>query len=137
MPDPTQTLFDSRQAVSPSPRNDSERKYRWCLGLLLVALVGVGLFLLQRRSAGQSSRAKAAPSAPPLPITTAVARKGDIGIHLNALGTVTPVNTVAVKSRVDGQLVSVNYKEGQMVHEGDSLVEIDPGPFQAQLTQME
>jgi len=50
---------------------------------------------------------------------------------------VTPINTVMVKSRVDGQLMSVNYIEGQMVHAGDSLVEIDPRPYQSQLTQAE
>jgi multidrug efflux system membrane fusion protein len=57
-------------------------------------------------------------------VSTAVVRKGDIGIYVNALGMVTPVYTVQVKSRVDGQLVAVNYVEGQTVHAGDSLVEI-------------
>ena len=56
---------------------------------------------------------------------------------IGLIGTVTPVYTVQVKSRVDGQLMSVNYVEGQMVHAGDSLVEIDPRPYQAQLTQAE
>jgi multidrug efflux system membrane fusion protein len=66
-----------------------------------------------------------------------VATNGDIGIYLNALGTVTPVNTVSVKSRVDGQLIAVNYKEGQIIRAGDSLIQIDSRPFEAQLTQME
>jgi len=70
-------------------------------------------------------------------IATASAQKGDIGTYVNALGVVTPVKTVSVKSRVDGQLMSVNYIEGQMVRAGDSLVEIDPRPYQAQLTQAE
>jgi len=70
-------------------------------------------------------------------IATSAAQKGDIGTYVNALGVVTPIKTVMVKSRVDGQLMSVNYVEGQMVHEGDSLVEIDPRPYQAQLTQAE
>ncbi len=70
-------------------------------------------------------------------VATAVVRKGDIGVYGNYLGIVTPVYTVMVKSRVDGQLMSVNYVEGQMVHAGDSLVEIDPRPYQAQVLQME
>ena len=60
-----------------------------------------------------------------------------MGIYVNALGVVTPRNTVSVKSRVDGQLVKVNYQEGQMVRAGDPLVEIDTAPFQAALVQAE
>lgn len=74
---------------------------------------------------------------PPVHVTTATIHKGDIKSYVNALGLVTPLNTVMVKSRVDGQLMSVNYVEGQMVKAGDSLVEIDPRPYQAQLTQAE
>ena len=70
-------------------------------------------------------------------VTTAVAHQGDIGIYLNALGTVTPVYTVSVTSRVQGQITQVYYHEGQMVKKGDPLVEIDPRPYQAALTQVE
>jgi len=102
-----------------------------------LAILVVVFFVFHHGTANRSARGKAPSSPPPLPVSTVNARKGDIGIYVNALGAVTPVYTVAVKSRVDGQLVSVNYKEGQFVHEGDLLVEIDPRPFQAQLTQME
>ena len=74
---------------------------------------------------------------PPLLVSTATAQKGDIGVYVSALGLVTPVNTVAVRSRVDGQLVKVYYREGQLVREGDPLIEIDPAPFQAALAQAE
>jgi len=71
----------------------------------------------------------------PTVISTARAHRGEIGIYVNALGTVTPLKTVAINSRVQGQIVAVKYQEGQMVRAGDPLIEIDPGPSQAALTQ--
>jgi multidrug efflux system membrane fusion protein len=72
-----------------------------------------------------------------MPVVVASAQKGDLPVYLNGLGTVTAFNTVTVRSRVDGQIVKVNFTEGQFVHEGDSLVEIDSRPFQVQLEQAE
>src|SRR5207248_8174698 len=74
---------------------------------------------------------------PPLPISTATVRGGDIGVYVNALGTVTPFNTVSLTARVAGQIAKVEYQEGQLVHIGDPLVEIDPVPYQAAVTQAE
>jgi multidrug efflux system membrane fusion protein len=70
-------------------------------------------------------------------VVAARARKSDIGVYLPCLGAVTPIYTVIVKSRVDGQLMQVNYKEGDLVHQGDPLAEIDTRPYQVQLTQAE
>ena len=63
------------------------------------------------------------------------ARKGAIDVYLNALGTVTPRNMVVVKPRVDGQLMRVAFREGDVVKAGELLAEIDPRPFQAALDQ--
>ena len=68
-------------------------------------------------------------------VVAAAAHKGDIGVFVNGLGSVIPIYTVTVTSRVDGQLMQVNYREGQMVHQGDQLVQIDPRPFEVTLTQ--
>lgn len=65
------------------------------------------------------------------------ARRGDIGVYVTGLGTVTPIYTVTVKTRVDGQLMAVNYKESETVQQGAPLVEIDPRPYQALLGQYE
>ena len=71
------------------------------------------------------------------PITTAVAtaQKGDIGVYLNAIGTVTPVYTASITSEVMGLVTQVHYREGQLIRKGEPLIDIDPRPFQAQLLQ--
>src|SRR5271163_1513871 len=70
-------------------------------------------------------------------VVGAKAQKGTIRVYFTGLGAVTPVYTVTVKSRVDGQLMEVHFKEGQLVRQGDPLLEIDPRPYQVQLEQAE
>jgi multidrug efflux system membrane fusion protein len=74
---------------------------------------------------------------PAVPVVVAAAQHGDLPVYFNGLGTVTAYNTVTVRSRVDGAIVKVNFTEGQFVHEGDALVEIDPRPYQVALEQAE
>lgn len=74
---------------------------------------------------------------PPVPVLTALTRVGDVPIFLTGIGTVQASNTVTVKVRVDGQLQAVNFTEGQEVHKGDVIAQIDPAPFQAQLAQVQ
>jgi multidrug efflux system membrane fusion protein len=70
-----------------------------------------------------------------VPVVASKARKGAISVYIDGLGSVTPIYTDTVKSRVDGQLMSVHYNEGDIVHKGDLLVEIDPRPYQVALDQ--
>jgi len=103
--------------------------------LLVTGVAAVVLVVRAQERAHEGRPAAASP--PPVAVTTQAATRGDVSVYLTALGAVTPLNTVTVKSRVDGQLVSVPFKEGDVVQAGDLLAEIDPRPFQVQLTQAE
>src|ERR1700688_649200 len=71
----------------------------------------------------------------PVTVTTVTAQKGDIGVYLDGIGTVTPVYTSSITSQVNGIVTAVYYKEGQIVHKGDSLIDIDARTYQATLVQ--
>ncbi len=86
---------------------------------------------------GGKKKAAAAAKAPGASITVGQSKTGDINIYVDALGTVTPTYTVTVYSQITGKVMAVHYAEGQVVQTGDPLVDIDPQPYQAMLTQAE
>lgn len=113
------------------------RRWLWLVVLALLA-AGVYLFLQDRGAAQQAGSGRRGDAAGRvMPVKAAAAKTGDINVYINGLGTVTPLNTVTVRSRVDGQLMRVLFREGQIVKANDLLAEIDPRPFQVQLTQAE
>jgi multidrug efflux system membrane fusion protein len=114
----------------------ASRPWGWiALGVLVLALAVVWMRHSRSEQAASAGPASAAPRA--VPVVAAPARQGDMPVYLTGLGSVTPFNTATVKSRVEGQIVTIAFTEGQFVHEGDLLVEIDPRPFEVQLTQAE
>ncbi len=121
----------------PSFESSSDRPLLlrgWRPWAILGTAAVIGLVLFAR---GGKKDAAANPAGRPVPVSVAQARKGDMAVRLTGLGTVVSLESVTVKSRVDGQLLRVAFTEGQMVRAGDLLAEIDPRPFQVQLMQAE
>jgi multidrug efflux system membrane fusion protein len=102
--------------------------------LLIAVLAGGGVFASMRGSA--SKKAGAPPAAPSVTVVASVVAQHDVPIYLTGVGTVIAYNTDIVRSQIQGQLTSVNFTEGQTVHTGDLLAQIDPRPYQAQIDQL-
>lgn len=126
----------------PSERPPRRRR-KWLAWVWLAVLAAAGFAAYRyfeanaakQRAEGAARAARMAHRA--VSVSATAARTGDIPVYLRGLGTITPFNTVTVKTRVDGQLIAVRFREGQYVHKGDLLAEIDPRPFQVQLEQAE
>jgi multidrug efflux system membrane fusion protein len=131
---PNATRFVQDAEVRPWTDKIKDRWKTW-LVVLIVAIVGI--HYLSGRNSTDSAAVSPAMAHPTVPVAAVPAKLGDLNQYISAIGTVTPYNTVTVKSRVDGQLVKVNFTEGQIVKAGDLLAEIDPRPYQVQLTQAE
>ncbi len=114
------------------PRSKAVRIIVWIAILLIFA---VGFLLVLRRKTDATKAAPRRGASGPVALTTATAKKGDIGVYLDAIGTVTPMYTASITSQVNGIVTAVNYREGQYVKKGDSLIEIDSRPYRATLLQ--
>jgi len=122
---------------SPPEHPIRKRRYWWVWLLAVVVILIVGGAVLWHHHEAKEKAAAAArrAAAAAVTITSATAQKGDIGVYLDSIGTVTPVFTDSITSQVSGLIVSVSYKESQLVRKGDPLVDIDPRAFRATLLQ--
>lgn len=133
--------------ASPSAARSRTLWWPW---LVVIAVLAAGGWYYRSAKSAKPSADAATPGAPGtagkgkggfgaggmvVPVVVTTAARGDLPVYFNGIGTVTAFNTVTVRSRVDGQLVSIAFKEGQFVYEGDLLAQIDPRPFQVQLEQ--
>src|ERR1700720_2727692 len=110
----------------------------FCALLITVLAIGGGLAVTHKfpfeRPAAPSTAASTPP--PAVPIVAGTVAQHDVPIYLTGVGTVIAYNTVIIRSQIQGQIVSINFTEGQAVHTGDLLAQIDPRPYQAQIDQM-
>lgn len=125
------------------PSFPSSSRPRWFLYAVVILAVGAGTWYFAFRAKPQRTRpvqpawANNKGGPPLVPVRTVTAKAQDLPVHLKAIGTVTPLNTVTVRSRVGGQLLRVLFEEGQRVDKGQLLAEIDPAPLRIRLSQVE
>ena len=132
---PVEKVDEQPALTRPDPRT---RHWRWIVVVVLVIAVALAAWFWfggGTADPAKAARGKGDPNARTVPVVAAPARKGTIAVYIDALGTVTPRNMVVVRTRVDGQLLTVAFREGQDVKAGDLLAQIDPRPFEVMLTQ--
>jgi membrane fusion protein, multidrug efflux system len=140
--DQPSSISQSDPDLNPADHAKKRRHlWIWVIILLLFGLLFVWVYKQHGVSAsapggggGGGGRGRFS-MAGPVPVTVATAKSGNIGVYLTAIGTVTPVYFDSITAQVTGVITQVHYHEGQLVHKGDSLIDIDPRPYQAQLTQ--
>jgi len=143
-------LPERGSATGAPPRAASQsgsRVWIWLVALGVLIVAGFWYYRSHTKAqdpaavgpggAGGSGKGRGAGGGYAVPVVVATAQSGDLPVFFNGLGSVTPLNTVTVRSRVDGQLINVAFKEGQFVQQGELLAEVDPRPFQVQLEQAE
>ncbi len=135
---PEQSPLDApeeRVGTAGDASTDRPRRRGVWIGAGILLVIAVAIAVSRSGKPGEGAAGARGKSAPPVPVVVDEAKTGSFPVYLTGLGTVTPLSTVTVRSRVDGQLLRVAFREGQLVKAGDLLAEIDPRPFEVQLTQ--
>jgi membrane fusion protein, multidrug efflux system len=131
----------NRSAIEAPPRR---RRHRWIWAVVLLAFGLLFYWVLHHEQKGQAAGpggggggGRRGMMGGSVPVTTATAHSGNVGVYVDAIGTVTPLHTVSINAQVTGTITAVHYREGQVVRTGDPLIDIDSRPFEAQLQQAE
>ena len=134
---PQQPVSTAEPAHTPSSNEPfaSNKRHRWVWILALAALALLFIVIARHRETDALAQASSRRSMSPVPVTTTTARVGDIPIYLDAIGTVTPVYTDTITAQVTGVITAVHYREGQVIHKGDPLIDLDSRSYAAQLEQ--
>ena len=128
----------NRESAQDSSAPTVRRRHRWVWVVVLV-LFGFLFYWAYQHNKAQAAATggggRRGMMTGPVPVTLATAQSGSLGVYLDAIGTVTPVYTDAITTQVTGVITAVHYREGQFVHKGDPLIDIDPRPYEAKLAQ--
>ncbi|MDE3202296.1 MAG: efflux RND transporter periplasmic adaptor subunit [Acidobacteriota bacterium] len=133
-----QSAAELKKASGISPESHSLSGVRILVYILLLAALGVAIWIMYRnheKAAAAKAKVANALAGRPVPVQVIAAGRHPMPIYLTALGTVTPNMTVTVRARVSGQLLPVRFTEGQIVQQGQTILEIDPRPYKAALDQ--
>lgn len=137
------TLHHSRSTLGMNPAPPTSSRRRWVLYVATIAAIGVGVWYFSRKEKPPENRWGPNPAwagkgpSPAMPVRVAKADRRALDVHLKAIGTVTPISTVTVRSRVDGELKRLLFDEGQRVEAGSVLAEVDPEPYRIELARVE
>ena len=137
-----QPIGPDHQLPAPAPPPRGRTSVKILVWAVVLLIFGAAILLVVRHKDDAAATAAAGAGrrgagGGPVTANTATAQKGDIGVYLNEIGTVTPVHTASITSQVNGIITEVHYREGQIVRKGDPLIEIDPRPYRATLLQAE
>ena len=132
---PTPHIGLDHQLPAPKPRSGGVRILVW---LIILLIFGIAFYLVWTRQSAPKAAAgggRGGGLGGPVTLTAITAQRGDIGVYLDAIGTVTPVYTASITSQVAGQILAVHYREGQIVRKGEPLIDIDDRSYRATLLQ--
>ena len=131
------SISETKKSDASNRTRKAGLRRRWLIVLFVVCLIAVGVYFLFNKEQSRAAKQAQKPVVPAVPVVAAEAKRANFNVYLTGLGSVTPVNTVTVRTRVDGQLMEVLFREGQIVGSNELMARIDPRPFEVQLTQAE